>query len=188
MSAYIFTSWCWCDENDVFTWSTNGQNKLLLTLQTFFPAMTLYPEVQRTAQRELDVIVGAERLPEMNVCVCQCNSYGMSSMDFSCSRWGSALLPCWRWIQWKLHSERKHCSLHCSLCCESGSAHLSVSLGVILHGTSNVSNAAKPDVFHHKRFVKDGKLNPEVRHPDRSRHDLFWIREKLGQIFFLGRD
>lgn len=42
--------------------------------------MTLYPEVHRTAQRELDVIVGAERLPEMDVCVCQCSSYGMSSM------------------------------------------------------------------------------------------------------------
>lgn len=33
-------------------------------LQSFFLAMTLYPEVQRRAQAELDAVVGKDRLPE----------------------------------------------------------------------------------------------------------------------------
>ena len=34
------------------------------TLQSFFIAMFLYPEVQRKAQAELDAVVGPHRLPE----------------------------------------------------------------------------------------------------------------------------
>ena len=34
------------------------------TLQSFFIAMFLYPEVQRKAQAELDAIVGPHRLPD----------------------------------------------------------------------------------------------------------------------------
>lgn len=32
----------------------------------FFLAMTLYPEIQRLAQRELDAVVGSERLPQFS--------------------------------------------------------------------------------------------------------------------------
>ena len=35
-------------------------------LQSFFMAMILYPEVQRKAQEQLDVVVGRERLPEFS--------------------------------------------------------------------------------------------------------------------------
>ena len=34
-------------------------------LHVFFLAMTLYPEVQRKAQEELDSVVGSDRLPTM---------------------------------------------------------------------------------------------------------------------------
>ena len=34
------------------------------TLQSFFVAMSLFPEVQRKAQAELDSVVGPNRLPE----------------------------------------------------------------------------------------------------------------------------
>ena len=33
---------------------------------TFFLAMTLYPQIQRSAQRELDEVVGSGRLPEFS--------------------------------------------------------------------------------------------------------------------------
>ena len=34
------------------------------TLYAFFLAMTLYPEIQKKAQAELDAVVGQDRLPE----------------------------------------------------------------------------------------------------------------------------
>ena len=34
------------------------------TIQTFFLAMALYPDVQRKAQAELDAVVGSHRLPD----------------------------------------------------------------------------------------------------------------------------
>ena len=36
------------------------------SLGSFFLAMTLYPEVQKTAQEELDRVVGDGRLPDMD--------------------------------------------------------------------------------------------------------------------------
>ena len=38
--------------------------KSVSTIQTFFLAMVLYPEVQRRAQKEIDNLVGTDRLPE----------------------------------------------------------------------------------------------------------------------------
>ena len=35
-------------------------------MATFFLAMTMYPEIQRKAQEELDRIVGTDRLPEFS--------------------------------------------------------------------------------------------------------------------------
>ena len=34
-------------------------------MATFFLAMQLYPEIQRKAQKELDAVIGTERLPNM---------------------------------------------------------------------------------------------------------------------------
>ena len=33
-------------------------------MQWFFLAMTLYPDVQKKAQKELDVVLGMDRLPD----------------------------------------------------------------------------------------------------------------------------
>ncbi|KAH9849795.1 cytochrome P450 [Lenzites betulinus] len=41
-----------------------GADTSFSTLQTFFLAMALYPEVQRKAQAELDAVIGTDRLPE----------------------------------------------------------------------------------------------------------------------------
>ncbi|OCB90783.1 cytochrome P450 [Sanghuangporus baumii] len=40
-----------------------GADTTVAVLQCFFLAMTVYPEVQRTAQKEIDIVVGNDRLP-----------------------------------------------------------------------------------------------------------------------------
>ncbi|KIJ24441.1 hypothetical protein M422DRAFT_274789 [Sphaerobolus stellatus SS14] len=42
-----------------------GNDTTGLTIQTFVLAMTLYPEVQKKAQQEIDHILGLQRLPEV---------------------------------------------------------------------------------------------------------------------------
>ncbi|KAL1599850.1 hypothetical protein SLS60_007655 [Paraconiothyrium brasiliense] len=42
---------------------TGGADTTVSSLMTFFLAMTLYPDVQKKAQEELDSVIGAERLP-----------------------------------------------------------------------------------------------------------------------------
>lgn len=39
--------------------------KTVSSIQTFFLAMTLYPEVQRKAQEEIDEVLGTARLPKV---------------------------------------------------------------------------------------------------------------------------
>jgi len=43
-----------------------GADTTVSALQTFILAMTLYPEVQRRAQAEIDQIVGNSRLPDFS--------------------------------------------------------------------------------------------------------------------------
>ena len=42
----------------------NGCHKVVATLTTFFLAMCIYPAAQQTAQREIDEVIGRERLPD----------------------------------------------------------------------------------------------------------------------------
>ncbi|EJD49134.1 cytochrome P450 [Auricularia subglabra TFB-10046 SS5] len=57
------------EEEDVIMWlagSLYGANTMLQTASSnlsFFLAMTLYPDVQRKAQKEIDAVTGGERLP-----------------------------------------------------------------------------------------------------------------------------
>ncbi|KAF8840876.1 cytochrome P450 [Paxillus ammoniavirescens] len=43
-----------------------GSDTVVSAIYAFFLAMTIYPEVQRKAQAELDAVVGAERLPRLD--------------------------------------------------------------------------------------------------------------------------
>ncbi|KAL4959505.1 cytochrome P450 [Aspergillus stella-maris] len=56
------------DEEKVIKWSagslyTGGADTTVSTLSTFFLAMSLYPEVQKRAQQELDAVLGSATLP-----------------------------------------------------------------------------------------------------------------------------
>ena len=46
--------------------SLAGSETTMATLENFFLAMTLHPEVQKKAQKELDAVVGNGRLPTFN--------------------------------------------------------------------------------------------------------------------------
>jgi cytochrome P450 len=45
---------------------SGGADTSVSTLYTFFLAMTLFPEVQRKAQEEIDAVIGSDRLPTLN--------------------------------------------------------------------------------------------------------------------------
>ncbi|KAF7800073.1 hypothetical protein EIP86_011316 [Pleurotus ostreatoroseus] len=56
------------DKDDIIKWSASslysgGSDTTVPTVRCFWFAMTLYPEVQRKAQEELDRVVGTDRLP-----------------------------------------------------------------------------------------------------------------------------
>lgn len=42
-----------------------GVDTITATIAVFFLAMTLYPEVQKKAQQEIDEVIGKHRLPRM---------------------------------------------------------------------------------------------------------------------------
>lgn len=51
----------------LIVWTPNMSEECLQShtaMRAFFLAMTLYPEVQRKAQAELDAVIGPHRLPE----------------------------------------------------------------------------------------------------------------------------
>ena len=56
------------NERDLLAWTaealyTGGADTSVSVTYTFFLAMTLFPEVQKAAQEEIDRIVGSDRLP-----------------------------------------------------------------------------------------------------------------------------
>ncbi|KAJ6779274.1 cytochrome P450, partial [Mycena vulgaris] len=59
------------NEEHLIKWAASsilagGNNTTASQLEAFFLAMSLYPEVQAEAQRELDRVVGTDRLPELS--------------------------------------------------------------------------------------------------------------------------
>ncbi|KAF9227074.1 cytochrome P450 [Gyrodon lividus] len=55
-------------EEDIIMWTAiniylGGSDTVVSAIYAFFLAMTIYPEVQKKAQAELDAVIGAERLP-----------------------------------------------------------------------------------------------------------------------------
>ncbi|KAF8840877.1 cytochrome P450 [Paxillus ammoniavirescens] len=59
------------EEEDIIMWTAiniylGGSDTVVSAIYAFFLAMTIYPEVQRKAQAELDAVVGAERLPRLD--------------------------------------------------------------------------------------------------------------------------
>lgn len=69
-SALLEGSTLTSEENDVARWSAvslygGGSDTTVSAIYSFFLAMTLFPDVQKKAQAEIDAVVGPDRLPSL---------------------------------------------------------------------------------------------------------------------------
>ncbi|KAI0659943.1 cytochrome P450 [Cubamyces menziesii] len=128
-----------------------GTDTTSVTLQGFFCAMLLYPEVQKRAQEELDAVVGPDRLPHFD---------DRASLPYVTAIVKEAL----RW-----HNVAPLGLPHsCTADDEYRGWHIPKGATVmanvwgILHDPEHYSN---PETFDPGRFLKDGKLNEDVLDP-----------------------
>ncbi|KAF9237437.1 cytochrome P450 [Melanogaster broomeanus] len=67
INIYLGTSHRWSEYHLFMTSSQEARiRQVVSAIHAFFLAMTIYPEVQKKAQAELDAVVGTERLPGLN--------------------------------------------------------------------------------------------------------------------------
>ncbi|KAF5353962.1 hypothetical protein D9756_007033 [Leucocoprinus leucothites] len=113
-----------------------GADTTVSTVQSYFMAMALYPEVQKKAQEELDRVLGG-RLPEFND---RPNLPYINAMVKESMRW-QPVTPV-------------------------GLAHMASEAdeynGSILHDPEIYED---PLTYNPERFLKDGKIDPTVRNP-----------------------
>ncbi|KAI0753250.1 cytochrome P450 [Daedaleopsis nitida] len=121
-------------------------------MQTFFMAMVCYPEVQRRARMELDAVVGPNRLPTFE--------------DRDSLPYITAIAK--ESMRWQLvaplgvpHVSLKDDDYNCYFI-PAGSAVIA-NLWAFCHDPRVYSD---PDTFNPDRFMKDGKINPDVRDPN----------------------
>ncbi|KAI0373553.1 CyP450 monooxygenase [Pilatotrama ljubarskyi] len=128
-----------------------GADTTLSCIQSFFLAMASYPDVQKKAQAELDAVVGQHRLPDFSD---EASLPYVTALIKECLRWRSVV--------------------------PLGVPHRSIQDDeyrgyFIPKGTLVVSNIwaysrdprhySDPETFMPERFLKDGKLNPDVLDP-----------------------
>jgi len=129
-----------------------GADTTVSTLQSFFLAMAMYPEVQKKAQAELDAVVGPNRLPAFSD---RSSLTYLNAMVQESMRW-QLVLP-------------------------SGIAHMCTHGDVydgyyIPKGSLIIGNAwsilhdaevfVEPEEYKPERYLKDGKLDPDARSPN----------------------
>ncbi|TFK82000.1 CyP450 monooxygenase [Polyporus arcularius HHB13444] len=121
------------------------------TTQAFFLAMSLNPDVQKRAQAELDAVIGPHRLPDQ--------------ADRTSLPYVSAVLK--ESLRW--HTVAPFGVPHCN------AEDIEYRGYFIPKGTTFIANAwacmhdpevyPEPDRFLPDRFMRDGKLNPDIRDP-----------------------
>ncbi|TCD70018.1 hypothetical protein EIP91_005269 [Steccherinum ochraceum] len=119
--------------------------------EVFMLAMGMYPDVQKKAQDELDRVVGPHRLPEFSdlESLVYIRAVAMETM-----RW-SPVNPFS--VPHTLMAEDEYNGYRMP----KGSTIL-VNAWSILHNTEDYPD---PSTFNPDRFIKDGKINPDVRDP-----------------------
>ncbi|KAI0078413.1 CyP450 monooxygenase [Panus rudis PR-1116 ss-1] len=146
----------WAIQDDIITNITGityaaGVETTNVAVQFFYIAMCLFPEVQKAAQAELDTVVGSNRLPTFDD---QDNLVYIRAVVMESVRW-QLVIP-------------------------SGVAHRSTRDDeydgyFIPAGTEVIPNAwamlhdpeeyPDPHAFKPERYIKDGRINPDVRDP-----------------------
>ncbi|KAJ8463001.1 hypothetical protein ONZ51_g10544 [Trametes cubensis] len=128
-----------------------GSDTSYSTLVSVFLAMTLYPEVQKKAQEELDAVVGPYRLPgfEDRGALVYINAIVKEAM-----RW-HVVLPL------SVPHRTIEDDVIDGYFIPAGSMILA-NTWAILHDPEAYDN---PEEFRPERFIRDGKLDPTVRDP-----------------------
>ncbi|KAH9929014.1 cytochrome P450 [Epithele typhae] len=128
-----------------------GSDTTFSTMQTFFMAMTMYPEVQKKAQDELMAVIGPHRLPEKDD---EPSLPYIQAITKECIRWRSVVplnVP------------------HRSLEDDEYKGYFIPKGSIIITNISAFSHDPimypNPDVFSPERFLKNGKIDPAVHDP-----------------------
>ncbi|KAJ8463003.1 hypothetical protein ONZ51_g10545 [Trametes cubensis] len=121
------------------------------TLEGFFLAMAMHPDVQKKAQAELDEVIGPNRLPEHSdsAALLYINAILKETL-----RWHVAM-PLGFWHRTIADDE-------CNGYFIPGGTLIMTNVWSILHDPTAYEN---PDDFCPERFLKDGSLDPAVRDP-----------------------
>ncbi|OCH91450.1 cytochrome P450 [Obba rivulosa] len=128
-----------------------GSHTTVSTMLTFFLAMVLYPDVQRKAQLELEAVVGSTRLPDFSD---KEDLPYINALCMECLRWQPAsplALP------------------HKSMADDEYNGYFIPACSILLQNSWAIlhdpDEYPDPEKFRPERFLKNGKLNDEVRDP-----------------------
>ncbi|KAI0639364.1 cytochrome P450 [Trametes polyzona] len=128
-----------------------GADTSFSTLQTFFLAMALYPEVQRKAQAELEAVIGPDRLPEF---ADQKSLPYIHAIVKECLRWQNVFplgLP---------HRLMEDDEYNGYLIPKG-----SIVLGNLWAISHDPQTYPEPDTFNPDRYFKNGAVDPSVLDP-----------------------
>jgi len=139
-------------KNVAFVAYAGGSDTTVSSMQAIFLAMALYPEVQKKAQAEIDAVVGPDRLPVFQ---------DRPSLPYI----NAIVKEVMRW-----HVIAPLASLHMATNDDEYNGYY-IPKGTILMGNAwSVLNDPvvyrNPKEFRPERYLKDGKLDPDVRDPD----------------------
>ncbi|TDL20318.1 cytochrome P450 [Rickenella mellea] len=129
-----------------------GSDTTTSTIQSFFLAMVLHPEIQKKAQEQIDSVVGRDRLPEFSDRV---SLPYVEAIIKETLRWqpaGPMGVP----HQTTADDEYK-------------GYHIPKGAMILINAWSILNDdTAYPDPFAYnpERFLKDGQINPNVRDPE----------------------
>jgi len=139
-------------KNVAFVAYAAGADTTVSSVQTLFLMMALYPEVQKKAQAEIDAVVGPDRLPDfhdrpslpyINAMLKELTRWnlvvplGVPHMSTDDDEYNGFFIPKGTFVMGNAWS--------------------------ILHDSKAFNN---PEEFQPERYLKDGKLNPDVRDPE----------------------
>ncbi|KAI0705584.1 cytochrome P450 [Earliella scabrosa] len=129
-----------------------GADTTISTVQTFFMAMACYPEVRRKAREELDAVVGPHRLPSFED---RDSLPYIAAVAKESMRWQSVVplgMP------------------HRSLADDEYNEFFIPAGSAVIANLWAFSRDERmypdPETFNPDRFLKDGKINPDVRDPN----------------------
>ncbi|EMD39273.1 hypothetical protein CERSUDRAFT_104492 [Gelatoporia subvermispora B] len=121
------------------------------TLQFFFLAMVQFPEVQRRAQAELDKVVGSHRLPDFSD---RASLPYVNALCKECLRW-KPVVPLGL--------------AHQSLEDDTYNGYMIPGGTILFQNTwailQDPEEYPEPEQFKPERYLKDGKMNPDVMDP-----------------------